>query len=1114
MRLMFYYSYAFNQNIGNWDTSKVTSLDRMFYLAKVFDQPIGTWDTSQVTNMYQIFRHAYTFNQPIGNWDTSSVTSMQEMFYYSHAFNQNIGNWDVLGVTNMANMFYAASAFNRDISSWTGTAATTAQGGMFTSATAFQARFACTNAVTGPPSSCACTNCIPDASWHVFVSECLELEPKYGECMSWDKVGTYGTMPNWDTGLVTDMGKKYSSERGYMGFYNQTDFRGDLSKWDTSRVKSMESMFYDAASFLGDGISNWDVSHVTNMDSMFYKSLAFNQPIGSWNTSKVTDMYAMFESVASFNQDITNWDVSQVTSMERMFYECSSFDQDVSAWTGVASTTAQTDMFYAATSFRTKFACANANDGPANTCTLPEPILDANWHAYVAECLAIAPMDGMCTSWDKYGAHGAMPNWDVSLVTDMSGWTGSAYKGFGGKSTFNADISKWDTGKVTDMNHMFYKASAFNQDIGSWNTAQVTTMRAMFNQASAFNQDIGGWNTAQVTTMQGMFHVASAFNQDIGSWNTEQVTTMRAMFQYASAFNQDISSWTGYSAGDDMRKLHVYYATAFQAKFTCTNAVTGPPNSCTCTKCIPDASWHAFVSDCLAEAPVTGECTEWASGKPYGTMPNWDTSLVTDMSGYPNGVGFGEKNMFNGDITNWDTSRVTNMFAMFEKASAFNQPIGNWDVSHVTSMVSMFLDASSFNQPIGSWDTSKVTDMYAMFESVASFNQDITNWDVSQVTSMERMFYECSSFDQDVSAWTGVASTTAQTDMFYAATSFRTKFACANANDGPANTCTLPEPILDANWHAYVAECLAIAPMDGMCTSWDKYGAHGAMPNWDVSLVTDMSGWTGSAYKGFGGKSTFNADISKWDTGKVTDMNHMFYKASAFNQDISSWTGSAATSAQTDMFRDATAFQAKFACANANDGPANTCTLPEPILDANWHAYVAECLAIAPMDGMCTSWDKYGAHGAMPNWDVSLVTDMSGWTGSAHKGFGGKSTFNADISKWDTGKVTDMNHMFYKAYAFNQDIGSWNTAQVTRINGMFAEASAFNQDIGSWTTSSVTRMDYMFYKASAFNHDISSWSGFAATTAQTDMFRDATAFQAKFTCTNAVNGPPSSCVLK
>ena len=43
-------------------------------------------------------------------------------------------------------------------------------------------------------------------------------------------------------------------------------------------------------------------------------------------------------------------------------------------------------------------------------------------------------------------------------------------------------------------------------------------------------------------------------------------------------------------------------------------------------------------------------------------------------------------------------------------------------------------------------------------------------------------------------------------------------------------------------------------------------------------------------------------------------MRDMFRDASAFNHDISSWTGSAATSAQTDMFLDASAFQAKFTC--------------------------------------------------------------------------------------------------------------------------------------------------------------------------------------------------------
>ena len=443
-------------------------------------------------------------------------------------------------------------------------------------------------------------------------------------------------MPNWDTSLVTDM----SGYPNGVGFGEKSMFNGDITNWDTSRVTNMFAMF-DKASAFNQPIGNWDVSHVTSMVSMFLDASSFNQPIGSWDTSKVTDMYAMFESVASFNQDITNWDVSQVTSMERMFYECSSFDQDVSAWTGVASTTAQTDMFYAATSFRTKFACANANDGPANTCTLPEPILDANWHAYVAECLAIAPMDGMCTSWDKYGAHGAMPNWDVSLVTDMSGWTGSAHKGFGGKSTFNADISKWDTGKVTYMYSMFYQASAFNQDVPLHSFNQTLELEHSASDYYAgyvscrFCVQPRHWELEHRESDYYESYVlsASAFNQDIGDWNTAQVTDMGYMFYYASAFNHDISSWTGTAATTAQTDMFTS-ATAFQAKFTCTNAVTGPANSCACTKCIPDASWHAFVSECLAEAPVTGECTEWASGKPYGTMPNWDTSLVTDMSGW------------------------------------------------------------------------------------------------------------------------------------------------------------------------------------------------------------------------------------------------------------------------------------------------------------------------------------------------------------------------------------------------------------------------------------------------------------------------------------------------
>ena len=216
-----------------------------------------------------------------------------------------------------------------------------------------------------------------------------------------------------------------------------------------------------------------------------------------------------------------------------------------------------------------------------------------------------------------------MPNWDTSLVTDMSGAPGD----YTSKRTFNGDISKWNTEKVTTMKGMFQGAQAFNQDIGNWTTAQVTTMNGMFRDAYAFNgdiskwntekvtdmvlmfgsayafnQDIGGWNTAQVTDMESMFWYNRVFNQDIGSWNTAQVTSMIWMFRQTDAFNHDISMWTG-PAAESAQTNMFYYATAFQAKFKCTNADTGPASSCA----IPNYDQYYILAQntCESEGYVT-----------------------------------------------------------------------------------------------------------------------------------------------------------------------------------------------------------------------------------------------------------------------------------------------------------------------------------------------------------------------------------------------------------------------------------------------------------------------------------------------------------------------------
>ena len=55
---MFSGSYAFNQDIGNWDVSAVMRMDGMFGFAQAFDQDIGSWDVSAAMRMDAMFNFA------------------------------------------------------------------------------------------------------------------------------------------------------------------------------------------------------------------------------------------------------------------------------------------------------------------------------------------------------------------------------------------------------------------------------------------------------------------------------------------------------------------------------------------------------------------------------------------------------------------------------------------------------------------------------------------------------------------------------------------------------------------------------------------------------------------------------------------------------------------------------------------------------------------------------------------------------------------------------------------------------------------------------------------------------------------------------------------------
>ena len=117
--LEFAFSGAANlTNVPDTLPAAVTSTRGMFQGAVAFNQDISNWNMSRVTNMGQMFNIAWSFNQDISHWNVSSVTNMSLMFYEASAFNQPLDSWNVSNVTNTASMFEEASRFNQPLDSW------------------------------------------------------------------------------------------------------------------------------------------------------------------------------------------------------------------------------------------------------------------------------------------------------------------------------------------------------------------------------------------------------------------------------------------------------------------------------------------------------------------------------------------------------------------------------------------------------------------------------------------------------------------------------------------------------------------------------------------------------------------------------------------------------------------------------------------------------------------------------------------------------------------------------------------------------------------------------------------------------------------------------------
>ena len=79
-------------------------MTNMFHTTKYFNQDVSEWDTSRVTTLHATFANAEAFNQNLFVWNVSRVSSMRATFQNTKAF-KKVLCWDASKVDTTI-MFY------------------------------------------------------------------------------------------------------------------------------------------------------------------------------------------------------------------------------------------------------------------------------------------------------------------------------------------------------------------------------------------------------------------------------------------------------------------------------------------------------------------------------------------------------------------------------------------------------------------------------------------------------------------------------------------------------------------------------------------------------------------------------------------------------------------------------------------------------------------------------------------------------------------------------------------------------------------------------------------------------------------------------------------------
>ena len=608
-------------------------------------------DLSAVTDTSEMFMFALRFNGDLSNWNVSSVTDVSSMFSIARAFNGDISSWNISGMTDMSNMLDGTNDFAWNLGDWyivlddttmsdaNETLAISAQNayldGQNPTYVVDDANFAVVDgALAVKPGQS-----VPPGTYNVTVT----VGGVIGEVVNTSHSRTVQVTMEGDVAQPTILSTAYLTGNGTLTVTFSEPLNGTI-RYDRLHVRD--------AGQLSDGISLDEAQDKHSSGSAVTVLLAAQQRA---DFAKMVTPQLNVDHGTVF--DVSGNEVAAAIRPVDTIAAVAGAGAFVTTWTVGAGDSITIPVGGSAATYNIDWGDGTVEMDVAGDRTHTYDLggnytvlisddferIYLNDHQAASRLASIDQWgDAQWTSMESAFAgtsnmvYGATDTPDLSAVTDTS-------EMFSGATSFNGDISDWNTSSVTGMESMFSGATSFNGDISDWNTSSVTGMESMFSGATSFNGDISDWNTSSVTGMESMFSGATSFNGDISDWNTSSVTGMESMFSGATSFNGDISDWN-------------------------TSSVTG------------------------MESMFSGATSF------NGDISDWNTSSVTGMESMFSGA-----TSFNGDISDWNTSSVTGMESMFSGATSFNGDISDWNVSSVTDMIEMFDGASGFAQNLGNW---------------------------------------------------------------------------------------------------------------------------------------------------------------------------------------------------------------------------------------------------------------------------------------------------------------------------------------------------------------------------------------------------------------------------